>query len=170
MADSSHTDYYQFDWDVVVRRTGFKAPNLTKIVSLLTLLVILTGFIKFINDMLDFSSYEFFWLMFCFTVLFVGIVGVFWQQISDDFNKAKVHTYQISHTGLTIDDKVTKFRQFNPKLVKDISDHLKEDANVRFGLVYLEVPLRRGSVELFFHDMDTCKRFMKALVHYVTTD
>lgn len=166
MPDTSATDYYQIDWDVLVYDNTFFHSDKFRVITIFVLLFGMGGFLLMLNNALGFQSYEFFSVMFGFNVVIVGIIGIFWNRIAHSFQTSSVHSYKFSRAGLVADDKNYPLFKFDKD---DVSKFLEKwDQRLKKGtnFLVLDVPLKKGQVTLFFPDKEIVKKFIKALNHY----
>lgn len=167
MAGSDYTDYYQFEWEVVVGHQIGGSSKKFKVFILFLIFLVLSGFLKLLNDYLDFSTYEFFWVMFFFLVLIIGVIGVFWEQLSNDSSSVEIHRYKISRTGLEINSRQYDFSQFKKQESASLLENFEQVLIETPTSYFINLPLIKSTLKVYFSNQKEALRFAKALKYYL---
>jgi hypothetical protein len=163
--DLQQTDYYRFSWTVVNREEWRKSSK----VIFFGWLVVVGFFLELgamvLNQATGVKTNEFFWLLSLVVLIFLIILGIFWKNIKLS-RGGSVIKYNISRSGITINDKVYDISEFNRQ--KTLENIIKEkDADISHGV---EVVLKYGNrIKLLFDNTDTKAKVIRGMERYLAS-
>lgn len=169
MSASRHTDYYQFSWKVVVPQERLSLQNLGRYLILGMIVVLLLGLFWLLNQSLQFSSYEFFWLMFTFVLAFVGVIGFFMQQIARLYHDYQVHFYHLDSLGFQDGNMVIPIDTIIADKTLASLARQPHGQLTRSNFIYFDLPHLKGRLRVYFNNSTEWTRFKKAIEKYLST-
>ena len=173
MAQLPHSDYYMFEWMVVVDDGSGQKKLAAKIVLGGIMVSILVSILWWWNQSLKLGGNQLVWLMIPFVLSIVAVLDYFWIKMTSRVS-GRIRKYAVSEEGLKAEQRKISWGEVDKTKLERLATEIAEKGEESSyylkveGVVGIQIELSAGgSVRLEMATDKVLRKVVKAMKHYV---